>query len=87
MSSTLEHVIEHVLVMVDSLVMVNLALKASTADHSEREPTNVFKKEAVLFQEQQCQVKRELQQVLLLGADQDQDQFLRIKIKIMTLHI
>ena len=52
MSSTLEHVIEHVLVMVDSLVMVNLALKASTADHSEREPTNVFKKEAVLFQEQ-----------------------------------
>ena len=51
--------------MVDSLVMVDLALKASTADHSEREraktKTNVFtiKNEAVLFQEQTMPRSRE----------------------------
>lgn len=55
--------------MADSLVMVDLALKASTADHSERErereraktKTNVFtiKKEAVLFQEQTMPRSRE----------------------------
>ena len=53
--------------MADSLVMVDLALKASTVDHSEREreraktKTNVFtiKKEAVLFQEQTMPRSRE----------------------------
>ena len=37
MSSTAWSIYRALLVMVDSLVMVNLALKASTADHSERE--------------------------------------------------
>ena len=63
----MEHVIEHSWSwsIVDSLVMVDLALKASTADHSEREraktKTNVFtiKNEAVLFQEQTMPRSRE----------------------------
>ena len=58
------------LVMVDSLVMVDLALKASTADHSERERESQDQDECIYDQERSgalprtnnAKIKRELQQ-------------------------